>query len=150
MARRGGKRKQEVSESEASERTSESPVPGAGGDEQVEAMNAEASERDDERLARTDYADAFIPDPSDNNGASVFGDDLAEALGEEFVLAATTGEETVDQDLQDVVPEEIGGPFVETSAEDEYATEPDSMNPEDGTREPLPRGVHALTQNPEE
>lgn len=149
MARRGGKQKREMTEAEASERTMESPVPGAVGSEDAEEMNAQGNDRE-ERLARTDYADAFIPDPSDNNGAAVFRDDLAEALGEEFVIAATTGEEMVDQDLHDVVSEEIGGPFIETTGAEEFATEPDSMNPEDGTREPLPRGVHALTETPED
>ena len=46
------------------------------------------------------------------------------------------------------VPEEIGGPFIETAAADELARTSDSTNPLDGVREPMPRAVAGLTTNP--
>jgi len=41
------------------------------------------------KATRSDDADAFIPDPED--GPAIAGDDLAEALAEEFVEGATSG-----------------------------------------------------------
>ena len=35
--------------------------------------------------------------------------------------------------------EEIGGPFVETTAGQEFADEPDASNPPGATREPFPK-----------
>lgn len=96
-------------------------------------------ERLRERAARSDDANAFIPDPED--GRAVIPDDLAETLAEEFVRSATTGEDTGDEALDVVVPEELGGPFVETSASEEFALGTDGSNPEDATSEPLPRAV---------
>ena len=66
-------------------------------------------------------------------------DDLAEERGEEVVGSATAGggdeaEEVLDQ----VVPEEQGGPFVETNAADEFAHDTDASNPKDAKREPFP------------
>jgi len=97
---------------------------------------------------RSDDANAFVRDPGD--GPSVVSDDLAEALAEEFVQAATTGEE-VGEDVRDqLVDEEVGGPFVETTAGDEFASGTDPSNPEDATSEPLPRAVSGLTEKPPE
>lgn len=57
-------------------------------------------------------------------------DDLAELLGEEYVRAVTSGEEQ-GVELRDApVPEEEGGPFVETSARKEFANDPDDSEPE--------------------
>ena len=64
-------------------------------------------------------------------------DPLAEALGEEFVEAATTGEDAGNA-LNDSVPEEQGGPFIVTKARTEFAMGFDRSNPEDATREPFP------------
>jgi hypothetical protein len=64
-------------------------------------------------------------------------DPLAEALGEEFIEAATTGEDAGDA-LNQNVPEELGGPFVVTKARTESAQGFDRSNPEGATREPFP------------
>jgi len=66
-------------------------------------------------------------------------DPLAEALGEEFVEAATTGGDAGTETLNQDVPEEEGGPFVVTSARTEFARGSDPSNPEGATREPFPR-----------
>jgi hypothetical protein len=49
-------------------------------------------------------------------------DVLAEELGEEFVAAATSGEYESEDAMNQMVPEDIGGPFV-TTGEDEDASD---------------------------
>jgi hypothetical protein len=93
------------------------------------------------RHQRSDDGNAFMPDPED--GPARIGDDLAENLAEDYVQAATQGME-VEEDHDQIVPEEIGGPFVETTAADEFAHDTDEANPEDAAREPLPRPVAGL------
>ena len=90
---------------------------------------------------RSDDGTAFMPDPED--GPARIGDDLAENLAEDYVQAATQGME-VEEDHDQIVPEEIGGPFVETTAAEEFAQGIDEANPEDAAREPLPRPVAGL------
>lgn len=88
------------------------------------------------RKHRDDYADAFIPDPG--SGPARFRDTLAEELGEDFVRAATTGEEQGEEAHEQEVDEEHGGPFVVTAAEAEFAHGPDASNPKSASREPFP------------
>jgi len=57
------------------------------------------------------------------------GDDLAEELGEESVEAATSGQSAAEDNLNAEVPEETGGPFVETTAEAESGHGRDPRNP---------------------
>jgi hypothetical protein len=92
------------------------------------------------RRERSDDGNAFIPDPGD--GPARAPDDLSERLAEEYVAAATSGEEP-DEERDANVPEDIGGPFVETSANEELADDTDETNPADATREPLPRAIAA-------
>jgi hypothetical protein len=66
-------------------------------------------------------------------------DDLAEELGEEFVLTATTGEDEGEEVANQSVPEELGGPFVVTDAQTEFAGGTDASNPRGAKREPFPR-----------
>jgi len=93
---------------------------------------------------RTDDANAFMPDPE--GGPATIGDDLAENLAEEYLQAATQGD--AEEDLDQVVPEEIGGPFIETSAAEEFAHDTDGTNPLDAEAEPLPRPVAGLVSVP--
>jgi hypothetical protein len=65
-------------------------------------------------------------------------DDLAEGLGEEAVNEMTSGENEGEDRLDQAVTEEDGGPFVETSAAEEFSNDIDLSNPEDATREPFP------------
>jgi len=65
-------------------------------------------------------------------------DDLAENLGEEFVSTVTSGEDEGEDVLDQVVPEEGGGPFVESNAETEFADGIDPSNPKGAKREPFP------------
>jgi hypothetical protein len=90
---------------------------------------------------RSDDGNAFMPDPGE--GPARIRDDLAENLAEDYLQAATQGME-VEEDHDQIVPEELGGPFVETSAAEEFALDTDEANPEDASREPLPRPVAGL------
>jgi hypothetical protein len=75
---------------------------------------------------------AFLDGPRSPN------DDLAEERGEEVVEKATTGEDAGEESLDQVVPEEDGGPFVETSGTQEFAEGADLSNPKGAFREPFP------------
>ena len=66
-------------------------------------------------------------------------DDLAEELGEEFVMTATSGEDEGEDVANQAVPEELGGPFVLTDANTEFAEGTDASNPKGAKREPFPR-----------
>jgi hypothetical protein len=81
--------------------------------------------------------------PKDDDRAFVTGkhsrDDLAEELAEEAVVAMTTGEDGLSDDLQEPVDEELGGPFVGSPAGKEFAEGTDPSNPADAEREPFPK-----------
>lgn len=66
-------------------------------------------------------------------------DPLAEELGESFVRAATSGEDDETAVLDQVVAEELGGPFVPTTGSEEYAAGTDESNPEGADREAFPK-----------
>ena len=70
-----------------------------------ESQNRDAAEPVRER----EDAEVLIPGVRD--------DDLAEELGEEAVEAATSGQSPAEDNLNQEVPEETGGPFVETTAD---------------------------------
>lgn len=96
--------------------------------------------------ARSDDANAFFPDPGE--GPAKVSDDLAEGLAEDFLEAATTAQAPDEEFLDSSYPEEIGGPFVETSAAEEMAGGTDASNPADAAREPLPRAVAGIVAFP--
>ena len=66
-------------------------------------------------------------------------DTLAEQFGEGFVETATTGQYEGEDVFDQVVAEENGGPFVETSARTEFAHGTDASNIKGATREPFPK-----------
>jgi hypothetical protein len=80
---------------------------------------------------------AFLKGPSSNEA-------LAEELGEAFVEAATSGEESEALRHERITLEENGGPFVETSGNEEFAVGTDESNIATATREPLPRTSKAV------
>jgi hypothetical protein len=88
---------------------------------------------------RSDDANAFLPDPGE--GPARVDADLAENLAEEFIVAATTAEEPGEDVRDEVITEEMGGPFLEVPASDEFDGKPDASNPLDAEREPFPRAV---------
>jgi protein-disulfide isomerase len=66
-------------------------------------------------------------------------DAFAEALGEEFVETATSGEDEAEDVFNQEVAEDAGGPFVETSGRKEFAHGTDASNIPGATREPFPK-----------
>jgi hypothetical protein len=100
------------------------------------------------RHQRSDDGNAFIPDPE--GGPAVIPDDLAESLAEDFLQAATSGEDVTEEAADEVVPEELGGPFIETSASEEFASGSDESNPPDAETEPLPLSGPGIIGIPKE
>jgi hypothetical protein len=100
------------------------------------------------RHERSDDGNAFFPDPE--GGPARTSDELAESMAEEFLQAATSGEDTAEDVLDQVVAEELGGPFVETSALEEFAGGTDESNPPDAEREPLPLTNGGIVGGPRE
>jgi hypothetical protein len=99
------------------------------------------------RAPRSDDGNAFIPDPE--GGPARTRDDLAENLAEGFLQGATQDDEADEAALEGWVPEEIGGPFVESDAAAEFADGTDGSNPADAEREPMPRPMARLIHGPE-
>lgn len=61
---------------------------------------------------RKDGGRAFLPD-SNGGHTSHTRDTLAESLAETFLASATSGEEQSEDVMNELVGEELGGPFVE-------------------------------------
>jgi hypothetical protein len=85
---------------------------------------------------RPDSGDAFLRDPGE--GPAHTKDDLAEELAEEFLLSATSAEESLPDALEGEVPEELGGPFVPSSGKREFAKGVDASNPKGARKEAFP------------
>lgn len=66
-------------------------------------------------------------------------DDLANELGEEAVKSMTSGEDDLASHRDARVIEEQGGPWVVSSASEEFALGFDDSNPADAHREPFPK-----------
>jgi hypothetical protein len=66
-------------------------------------------------------------------------EELSEELGEAFVQAVTSGEDAEIERRESVIPEESGGPFVPSTAGQEFAGGTDESNIAEATREALPR-----------
>lgn len=81
--------------------------------------------------SREKDAKGFVPETHGN-------DSLTEELGEQFVKAATSGEDSEADTLNAVVAEEVGGPFVVTNSGEEFARGTDPSNPDDADREAFP------------
>lgn len=62
--------------------------------------------------ARKDGGRAFLPD-SNGGHTSHTRDTLAESLAETYLASATSGEEQAEDVMNELVGEELGGPFVE-------------------------------------
>jgi hypothetical protein len=67
------------------------------------------------------------------------GEPLARELGETFVETVTSGEAQEPERHEQITPDEVGGPFVVTTAGEEFATGTDESNIPEALREPLPR-----------
>ena len=88
--------------------------------------------------------------PIRKGGRRTSADDLAESLAEDFLQAATSGEGADEAAVDEVVPEELGGPVRRTSAADEFASGTDESNPPDAEAEPLPLSGPGFVGTPNE
>ena len=88
-------------------------------------------EASQEKKARDGDGRAFI------DGAGP--EELSNELGEAFVQAVTSGEDAEIERRESVIPEESGGPFVPSTAGQEFAGGTDESNIAEATREALPR-----------
>lgn len=71
-----------------------------------------------EHVHRKDDGNAFFPDPE--GGEAHAGDDvLADSLAEVFLESATSGEEHAEEAMNELVSEELGGPFLEDAPDDD-------------------------------
>jgi hypothetical protein len=64
-----------------------------------------------DHVHRKDDANAFLPDP--DGGEAHSDDSLAENLAEVYLQTATSGEEAAEDVMNELVAEELGGPFVD-------------------------------------
>ena len=81
-----------------------------------EGVRASSSARRRGMSAHEDTGEAFLGDPRDG-GRSSTPDDLAELLAEDFISAATSGEDAAEDSRDAFATEEVGGPFVTTRDE---------------------------------
>ena len=89
------------------------------------------------RHGRSDSGRAFLPDLGE--GRAHTNVELAEELAEEFLKSATSAEESFSDHLAEEQIEEEGGPFVTTSAKEEFGRDVDESNPRGAEREAFPR-----------
>ena len=95
---------------------------------------------------RSDDADAFIRESEQGTGSR---EDLSELLGEEYVRAVTSGDDVAENDRDAVVPEELGGPFIESDGGEEFGRTVSGL-PDDADEErsaepnPFPAAVGSL------
>jgi hypothetical protein len=67
------------------------------------------------------------------------GEAIAEEFGEGAVSNMTSGEDSLPDAMDEDSDEETGGPYVETSAAEEFAQGTDESNIAGATREPFPK-----------
>jgi hypothetical protein len=84
------------------------------------------------RASKTGESAAFV------DGGLADSDSYATELALEYIESATGAQSEGQEMLDRQTPEEDGGPFVETSAHTEFATDSDAPNIEGATREPFP------------
>jgi hypothetical protein len=84
---------------------------------------------------RSDGGDAFIPESAQITGTE---DGVAELMAEQYLRGAS-GDEGEDDTRDEEVPEELGGPFVETRPQEEFGSTRRADDPSvqsKGTRQP--------------
>jgi len=89
---------------------------------------------------RSDGGDAFIPESAQISGTS---DGVAELMAEQYLRGAS-GDECEEDTRDEEVPEELGGPFVESRPEEEFGSTrkvEDLSTHSKGTRQPA---IHTL------
>ncbi|MDZ4693797.1 MAG: hypothetical protein SGI86_01525 [Deltaproteobacteria bacterium] len=74
------------------------------------------------RIIREDDAVAFLDEFGRPIDDARSGSGMPQFLGREFVRAATSGEAHIAEGMDEILPEEAGGPFIETSAAEEFGS----------------------------
>lgn len=116
------------------------PTPDAASKDAAAQARTDAARESAQRHAlRADDTHAFVRDPSKSDGR--VRDDLAEELGEGFLTSATSGQESGQDHFDEVIDEEEGGPFLETTGEEQFASGTDGSNPRDAERATFPTAV---------
>lgn len=87
-----------------------------------------------------DDGHAFLPDPTEGEPAHS-PEEISETLAEEYLQSATSAEEASEDRRDEFATEEVGGPFVPVSSNEEFADDEDAMNPRDATKEPFPTAI---------
>ena len=92
------------------------------------------------RAVRSDGGRAFLPDPFACGPCRHLHttDLLAEELGEDFVKSATSAENVATDIRDELMPEEVGGPFVVSTVQVEFGATVNEENPPEGDREAQP------------
>lgn len=108
------------------------PVSRRDGSGHIDAKYAAELLEKSHSFSRKEDASAFLRGRSKD-------DPLADELGKEFVETVTSGEDEGNElrDADNV--EEIGGPFVGSTAGQEFAYDTDESNPKGARREPFPK-----------
>jgi hypothetical protein len=102
----------------------------------------ERTDEDDPRnpaAIRSDDGEAFLHDPE--GGPARTRDLLAETLAEEFLQSATSAQEVTEEVRDAIVPEELGGPFLQAAADEEFADDVDEANPSDAEKAAFPTAI---------
>ena len=95
--------------------------------------------------ARMDDGNAFIRDPG--SGPAHTRDALAENLAEQFLTSATSAEEATPDAMEREVPEDSGGPFLETTGAREFALDDEAPNIREAERVPFPSPMRAVEKH---
>ncbi len=104
------------------------------GEDVLNKRRAEVFERqlEENPPERQDGGKAFVKD----DGTS--SDEFSGELARDFLQAAETAEDNLEEHSDEVEDEENGGPFVESSGDKEFAEGTDESNPEGSEVEPFP------------
>lgn len=140
------KRTVRAAQGSASKKSSAAPTRSKGAKKSV-ARSSVARETDRlrsrrvERALEQDSENEETPSSFSDSSEYIPGaldDELAKELGEAAVESATSGAQA-DEDIRDEdLEEDEGGPFVTTSARQEFARGVDGSNPRDAERAALP------------
>jgi hypothetical protein len=89
---------------------------------------------------RRDAGAAFLPDPFGHGWCDhvAAGEELEERLAEDFVASVTSGADVSFSSPDRIGWEELGGPFLVTSAQVEFGATVNEADPPDGERSALP------------
>lgn len=110
-------------------------------------MNAKVIRKVTRKVTRSDDANAFLREGKED-GAVRSTDSLAEHLGESFVRSALGGDDEEEIIQSEIAVEEDGGPFTETTEDEEFGAtredKPSEDEEEEVLREPFPTAVRGL------